>query len=61
MLIILKAKEMLYFIRFISQGTVDNNLGPERLAGPKALDPNPCRQTTNPMIARPLTGSPNYA
>ncbi len=29
-----------------SQGTVDNNLGPDRLAGPKALDPNNCRQPT---------------
>ena len=27
-------------IRFIPQGTVENNLGPDRLAGPKALDPN---------------------
>ncbi len=33
-------------IRIIRQGTVDNNLGPERLAGPKALDPNYCRQPT---------------
>ncbi len=24
------------------QGTVDNNLGPDRLAGPMALDPNLC-------------------
>ncbi len=24
-------------IRFILQGTVDNNLGPDRLAGPKGL------------------------
>ena len=24
--------------------TVNNNLGPDRLAGPKALDPNHCRQ-----------------
>ena len=28
------------------QGTVDNNLGPDRLAGPKDLDPNCCRQPT---------------
>ena len=27
-------------IRVIPQGTVDNNLGPDRLAGTKALDPN---------------------
>ena len=33
-------------IRLIPQGTVDNNLGPDRLAGPKALDPNHCRQST---------------
>ncbi len=33
-------------IRLIPQGTVDNNLGPDRLAGPKALDPNYFRQLT---------------
>ena len=33
-------------IIIIPQGTVDNNLGPGRLAGPKALDPNYCRQPT---------------
>ena len=33
-------------IRLIPQGTVDNNLGPDRLAGPKARDPNHCRQPT---------------
>ncbi len=33
-------------IRLIPQGTVDNNLGPDRLAGHKALDPNHCRQPT---------------
>ena len=27
-------------LRVIPQETVDNNLGPDRLAGPKALDPN---------------------
>ncbi len=31
------------YIRVIPQGTVDNNLGPDRLAGPKALAPNYCR------------------
>ncbi len=40
------------------QRTVDNNQGPDRLAGPKALDPNYCRQ---PLIVRPLSGSPNCA
>ena len=34
-----------YYIRVIHQETVDNNLGPDRLAGPKALDPNYCRQS----------------
>ena len=34
------------FKRVIPQGTVDNNLGPDRLAGPKALDPYHCRQPT---------------
>ncbi len=33
-------------VRVIHQGTVDNNLGPDRLAGPKALDPIYCRQPT---------------
>ena len=33
-------------IRLITQGTVDNNLGPDRLANPKYLDPNYCRQPT---------------
>ncbi len=41
-------------IRVIPQGTVVNNLGPDRL-----VDPNPCRQT-NPLIARPLSGSAWY-
>ncbi len=35
-----------YDIRLIPQEKVDNNLGPDRLAGPKALDPNYCRQPT---------------
>ncbi len=34
------------FIAFIAQGTVDYNLGPDRLADSKALDPNHCRQPT---------------
>ncbi len=29
--------------RLIPQGTVDNNLGPDRSEDPKALDPNYCR------------------
>ena len=33
-------------LRVIPQGTVDNNLGPDRLAGPEALDPKYCRQPT---------------
>ncbi len=33
-------------IRLIPQGTVNNNPGPDHLAGPKALDPNSCRQPT---------------
>ena len=37
---------MFYGIRVIPQGTVDNNLGPDRLAGSKALDPNYWRQPT---------------
>ncbi len=34
------------YIRVIPQGTVDNNLGPDRLAGSKTLDPNYSRQLT---------------
>ena len=34
------------FKRLIPQGTVDNNLGPDRFAGPKALDPYYYRQPT---------------
>ncbi len=41
-----KSDKINHSIRVIPQGTVDNNLGPARLAGPKALDPNYCRQTT---------------
>ena len=47
-------------LRFMRQGTVIQNLGPNRLAGQKALDPNYCRQTI-PLVARPLSGSPNCA
>ena len=36
----------IYYIRVIPQETVDNNLGPDRLAGPKALEPNYGRQPT---------------
>ncbi len=38
--------DYLWYIRVIPQGTVDNNLVLERLAGPKALDPNYCKQPT---------------
>ncbi len=34
-------------IRLIPQGKIDNNLGPDRLSGPKALDPNYFRQPTH--------------
>ncbi len=34
------------YIQGIPQGTVDNNLGPDLLAGLKALDPNYNRQST---------------
>ncbi len=33
-------------IRVIPQKMVDNNIGPDRLRGPKALDPKYCRQST---------------
>ena len=32
-------------IIYLDQGTVDNNLGPDRIAGLKALDPNYCKQS----------------
>ncbi len=34
----------LLYILVIPQWMVDNNLGPDCIAGPKALDPNYCRQ-----------------
>ncbi len=34
----------IHYTSHTSEGTVDNNLGPGCLAGPKALDPNYCRQ-----------------
>ena len=40
------SQEIIYTIWLIPQGTVDNNLGPDRLEDPKALDPNYCRQPT---------------
>ena len=36
-------------IRLITQGTVDDNYGPDRLAGPKALDPNFCKKKKQPF------------
>ncbi len=39
-------------------GTVVNNLGQDRLAGLKALDQN---KTAKPLIALPLSESPNCA
>ncbi len=33
-------------LRFKTQGTVDNNLGPDSLTGPNPLEPNQCRQST---------------
>ncbi len=33
-------------ILLLPQGTADNNLRPDRLAGQKAVDPNHCRQPT---------------
>ncbi len=33
-------------ILLVTQGTFEINLGPDRLAGPKALNPNHCRQPT---------------
>ncbi len=55
----IQTTERIILIRLIPQGTVDNNLWLDCLAGPKALDPNYCR--TNPLIARPLSESPNFA
>ena len=43
-------------VRFIPHGTVNNNLGPDRLAGPKS-SLSQSLQTTNHLIARPMSGS----
>ena len=51
--------KIFHLIQLIPQGMVDNNLGPERLEGPKTR--SKLLQTTNPFIARPLSGSPNCA
>ncbi len=51
---------ILHIIKLIPQGKVDDNLGPDRLAGPKGSR-SQLLQTTNPLIARPLSGSPNCA
>ncbi len=40
------SKTSQFYIRLIPQGTVDNNLGPDRLSGPKTLDPNYFRLPT---------------
>ncbi len=37
---------LIYTMRVIPQGMIDNKLGPHRLAGPKSLDPNSSRQPT---------------
>ncbi len=37
---------LIHVIRLIPQWMVDNNLKPDRLANPKALDPKHCRQPT---------------
>ncbi len=47
-------------LRFIPKGMVDNNLLSDRLGGLKALDPF-LLQTADPLIARPLSESPNCA
>ncbi len=46
--IYLKSSELFIalLIRLIPQGTVYNNVGQDRQAGPKALDPNYWRQST---------------
>ena len=47
-------------LRVIPQGTVDNNLGPEPFSKPYGSR-SQLLQTTNPLIALPLSGSPNCA
>ena len=44
-------------LRVIPQGTIADNLGPDRLAVPKALDLQSFQSTTNPLIAQPLSES----
>ncbi len=46
MIIPISYNSYVHYIRLLPQGTVDNNLGPNRLAGPKTLDPNHYRQPT---------------
>ncbi len=35
------------WLAYSEEWIVDNNLGPDFLTGPKALDPNYCRQPTH--------------
>ena len=49
------------YVTIIPQGTVDNNLGPDCLGGPKALYPIQSYKTTNPLFTEPLSGSPYCA
>ena len=51
---------ILLFEVIIPQGTVDNNLVSDCLAGPK-VSRSLLLQKTNPLIARPLCGSPDCA
>ena len=36
----IEANKVTSYLQIIPQGTVNNNIGPDRLVGPKALDPN---------------------
>ncbi len=45
-------------LRFIPPGTVDNNVGPDRLAHPKALT-SQLLHLLNPLTARPLPRNHN--
>ena len=52
--------KILTLIRLIPQWTVDNNLGPDRFRRSQGSR-SQLLQTTNPLIARSLSGSPNCA
>ncbi len=45
-ILFIQVRNRIINLLIIPHGMVDNNLGPDRLSGPKAVDPNYFRQLT---------------